>query len=89
MTNSEYRLNSDEEWKELEMDDNFVRYREKVLDAFRRMRPGSIIRLTAPAERMPWLIKITCWWVISDEGWKEYDLNDDYTKLRRLEKPFM
>lgn len=89
MKYSDFRLRGDEEWQKLVMDKRFVRYRDMVLDAFRKMRPGTIIRLTAPAEMMPWLIKITCWWVVSDEGWKEYELNGDYTKLKRLEKPFI
>ena len=51
------------------------------------MKPGKVIKLIASEDRIEWLIKTVCLFIASGEHWREYELNADYTKIRRMVIP--
>lgn len=76
-----------EEWPALCREPGFEEYYVKVTDFFYCMKPGQIVRLESQ-KHLRWLIKSACMFVVTGDNWEHYQLNDDFTKLRRLRTVF-
>lgn len=87
MKNSDYLLQSMDEIKDLLEVPGFFEYAWPVYCYLETMKPGTIIKLMAPPERLPWLIKTVHLFLSSGNHRFEYEFNDDLTKFRRLEIP--
>ena len=47
------------------------------------MKPGTILNLQADKDKLPWMLVAVGAFLPAQEHWMDFELNDDYTKLRR------
>lgn len=87
MNRSDYLLHSNSEISQLLKEEGFHEYALGVMNVLEQMKPGSVIRLEAPEDRLRWLIKSVCIFILESNHWREYDMNKDYTKVRRIDIP--
>lgn len=52
-----------------------------------QMRPGTRLSLQAEGDKLKWLLVAVGAFVNAEDHWIDYQLNDDYTKLRRVYIP--
>ena len=55
----------------------------QVYDYLELMSPGTRLNLRADGERLKWLLVAVGAFLASGDHWRDFELNDDYTKLRR------
>lgn len=58
------------------------KYVRQVYDYLEMMKPGSRLNLRAEGERLKWML-VAVGAFLSTRGHEDYELNDEYTKLRR------
>lgn len=58
-------------------------YIRQVYDYLERMKPGTILNLQADKDKLPWMLVAVGAFLPAQEHWMDFELNDDYTKLRR------
>lgn len=87
LSNIQFKLKNRSEIKELLDVPGFYEYAMPVYNYLETMKPGKVIKLIASEDRIEWLIKTVCLFIASGEHWREYELNADYTKIRRIVIP--
>lgn len=60
------------------------RYIRQVYDYLELMPPGTRLNLRAEGDKLKWLLVAVGAFLNSDDHWMDFQLNDDYTKLRRV-----
>ncbi len=56
----------------------------QVYDHLEMMKPGTSLRLNARQEKqLPWLLAAVGVFLTSGSHWIDYELNDDFTLIRR------
>lgn len=85
MTNSrsEYIRNYDRYLSDMLRDETAYRYIKQVYDYLELMKPGTILNLQADPTRLPWMLVACGAFLTASDHWIDYELNDDYTKVRR------
>ena len=58
-------------------------YIRQVYDYLERMKPGTILNLQADKDKLPWMLVAVGAFLPAQEHRMDFELNDDYTKLRR------
>ena len=59
------------------------KYVSQVYDYLELMEPGTRLNLRAEGDKLKWLLVTVGAFLASGDHWKDYELNDDYTKLRK------
>lgn len=63
------------------------KYVRQVYDYLELMKPGTRLNLSARGERLKWML-VAVGAFLAASGHEDYELNDDYTKLRKR-KPWV
>lgn len=63
------------------------RYISQVYDYLELMRPGTRLNLQAEGDKLKWLLVAVGAFMAAQDHWMDFELNDDYTKLRRVFLP--
>lgn len=84
---SKYKLNSMQEFKDLTKIPGFLEYAMPIYNYLETMAPGAVLRLNAPDDKIEWLVKTVCYFIASGNHGLEYELNENYTKIRRSTIP--
>lgn len=58
------------------------KYIRQVYGYLEQMQPGTRLNLRAEGERLKWML-VAVGAFLAENGHEDYELNDDYTKLRR------
>lgn len=58
-------------------------YIRQVYDYLEKMKPATILNLQADKDKLPWMLVAVGAFLPAQEHWMDFELNDDYTKLRR------
>ena len=58
------------------------KYVRQVYDYLELMKPGTRLNLSAQGERLKWML-VAVGAFLAGRGHEDYELNDEYTKLRR------
>lgn len=61
----------------------FYEYAKQVYDYLEVMKPGRILKLQETDNKLPWLLVTTGAFLASSDHWMDFELNDEYTLLRR------
>lgn len=61
----------------------FYEYAKQVYDYLELMKPGKILKLQETDDKLPWLLVTIGAFLVSSDHWMDFELNDDYTLLRR------
>ncbi len=64
-----------------------VTYIRQVYDYLEVMKPDTILNLQADKDKLPWMLVAVGVFLPAQEHWMDFELNDDYTKLRRKPLP--
>ena len=51
------------------------------------MKPATVLNLQADEDKLPWMLVAVGAFLPAQEHWMDFELNDDYTKLRRKYLP--
>lgn len=81
---SKYKLKSYQEFRDLMQVSGFYEFAKPVYDFLEVMEEGTIFSFAAKCQdeqKLEWFIKVACLFI--NCGHFEYELNDDYTKIRR------
>lgn len=81
---SKYRLRSRQEFRELMLIPGFYEFAAPVYRFLESMEEGTIFNFADKCEdeqKLGWFIKVACLFI--NCGNFEYELNDEYTKIRR------
>lgn len=62
-------------------------YIRQVYDYLELMKPGTILNLNADKEKLPWMLVAVGAFLPAQDHWMDFELNDDYTRLRRKPLP--
>ena len=62
-------------------------YIHQVYDYLEMMKPATILNLQADEDKLPWMLVAVGAFLPAQDHWMDFELNDDYTKLRRKEVP--
>lgn len=62
-------------------------YIRQVYDYLEMMKPGTILNLQADKDKLPWMLVAVGAFLPAQEHWMDFELNDDYTRLRRKPLP--
>lgn len=62
-------------------------YIRQVYDYLEMMKPGTILNLQADKDKLPWMLVAVGAFLPAQEHWMDFELNDDYTRLRRKSLP--
>lgn len=62
-------------------------YARQVYDYLEVMEPGTILKLQAPEDKLPWLLVTVGIFLAASDHWMDYETDDDYTKLRKKSLP--
>lgn len=79
-----YKLKSRQEFRDLLEVPGFYEFAKPVYDFLENMEEGTVFNFAAKCQdeqKLEWFIKVACLFIIC--GHFEYELNDDYTKIRR------
>lgn len=63
------------------------RYIFQVYDYLELMRPGTRLNLQAEGDKLKWLLVAVGAFMAAQDHWMDFELNGDYTKLRRVFLP--
>lgn len=80
---SEYTKHYDRYLHQLLADSESGSYIRHVYDYLELMKPGTRLNLTAEGERLKWMLVAVGAFLCAADHWRDFELNDDYTKLRR------
>ena len=80
---SEYIRHYDRYLSALLDDGEAERYIRQVYDYLELMQPGTRLNLRADGGRLKWML-VAVGAFLAARGHEDYELNDDYTRLRRL-----
>ena len=80
---SEYIRHYDRYLSGLLDDGEAERYIRQVYDYLELMQPGTRLNLRADGERLKWML-VAVGAFLAARGHEDYEMNDDYTRLRRL-----
>lgn len=58
-------------------------YIYQVYDYLEMMKPATILNLQAGKDKLPWMLVAVGAFLAAQEHWMDFELNDDYTRLRR------
>lgn len=61
----------------------YYEYALEVYNYLELMKPSTILNLQATEDKLPWLLVTTGAFLAAQDHWMDFELNDDYTKLRR------
>lgn len=61
----------------------FYEYAIEVYNYLEIMKPGTILNLQATGDKFRWLLVTTGAFLAAQDHWMDFELNDDYTRLRR------
>ncbi len=62
-------------------------YIRQVYDYLELMKPATILNLQADKDKLPWMLVAVGAFLPAQEHWMDFELNDDYTRLRRKPLP--
>ncbi|MCF0254912.1 MAG: hypothetical protein HUK10_01305 [Bacteroides heparinolyticus] len=62
-------------------------YIHQVYDYLELMKPDTILNIQADEVKLPWLLVAVGAFLAAQDHWMEFELNDDYTRLRRVRVP--
>lgn len=68
-------------------DERAAKYIQQVYDYLECMKPNTILSLQADEERLPWMLVAVGAFLPAQDHWMDFELNDDYTKVRRKPLP--
>ena len=60
------------------------RYIRQVYDYLELMPPGTRLNLRAEGDKLKWLLVAVGAFLAAGDHWMDFQLNDDYTRLRRV-----
>lgn len=63
------------------------RYILQMYDYLELMRPGTRLNLQAEGDKLKWLLVAVGAFMAAQDHWMDFELNNDYTKLRRIFLP--
>lgn len=81
---SEYICHYDRHLPALLDDREAGRYIHQVYDYLELMKPGTRLNLRAEGDKLKWLLVAVGAFLDAQDHWMDFELNDDYTKLRRI-----
>lgn len=83
MNNAHLKLNSMTEFTALwNSGEKFRNFAEQVYHYLWRMKPGTVLILERySGERLEWIIKTACVFILEGNNWIEYEFNEDYTAV--------
>lgn len=65
----------------------FYEYALAAYNYLEKMKPGTILNLQATEDKLPWLLVTIGAFLAAQDHWMDFELNDDYTRLRRKSLP--
>lgn len=66
----------------------YYEYAIQVFDYLETMAPGKVLNLKADdPDKLKWLVVTVAAFLSSGEHWMDYELNDDFTKVRHTDVP--
>lgn len=81
---SNLKLNSRQELRDLMQVEGFYEFAINVYNYFETMKPGTMVRLNShTGTKLEWVIKTACLFIVSGDHFTEYDISEDFTRLRR------
>lgn len=85
---SEYIKNYRKYLPDLMTKDGYYEYAIQVFDYLETMLPGKVLNLKADdPDKLKWLLVTAAAFLMSGEHWMDYELNDDFTKVRHIDVP--
>lgn len=72
---------------EMLADEQASAYIHQVYDYLEMMKPATVLNLQADEDKLPWMLVAVGTFLPAQEHWMDFELNDDYTKLRRKHLP--
>ena len=84
---SDYIKHYDRFLPEMLQTEQSASYIRQVYDYLELMKPGTILNLQADKEKLPWLLVAVGAFLPAQDHWMDFELNDDYTRLRRKPLP--
>lgn len=79
----DYIRNYDKYLSDLLRDEAASAYMRQVYDYLELMKPNKRINLQASPDKLPWLLVSVGAFLAASDHWIDFELNDDYTKLKR------
>lgn len=68
-------------------DERASAYIHQVYDYLEMMKPATVLNLQDDGDKLPWMLVAVGAFLSAQDHWMDYELNDDYTKLRRKDLP--
>ena len=65
----------------------FYAYARQVYDYLELMKPGTIMKIQAAEDKLPWLLVTVGAFLAAGQHWMDYETSDDYAKRRRKPLP--
>lgn len=84
---SDYIKHYDRFLPEMLQTEQSAAYIRQVYDYLELMKPGTILKLQADKEELPWMLVAVGAFLPAQDHWMDFELNDDYTRLRRKPLP--
>lgn len=84
---SDYIKHYDRYLHEMLQDERAATYIRQVYDYLELMKPATILSLQADNDKLPWTLVAVGAFLPAQDHWMDFELNDDYTKLRRKPLP--
>lgn len=84
---SEYIRNYDKYLSDMLRNNTAAEYIHQVYDYLELMKPNTRINLQATSDKLPWLLVAVGAFLAASDHWVDFELNDDYTKLKRKHVP--
>lgn len=84
---SEYIKHYERFLPEMLADEQASDYIHQVYDYLEMMKPATVLNLQADEDKLPWMLVAVGAFLPAQEHWMDFELNDDYTKLRRKYLP--
>jgi hypothetical protein len=79
----EYIRNYDKYLPDMMKNEMAYNYMHQVYDYLELMETGTTISLHEDTQKLPWLLVACGAFMAASDHWIDFELNDDYTKLRR------
>lgn len=83
MSRSDYIRHYDRFLPDLMQNEEAYAYMHQVYDYLELMKPGTTLYLKADSAKLPWLLVACGAFLAASDHWIDYELNDDYTKVRK------
>lgn len=72
---------------EMLQDERAATYIREVYDYLELMKPATILNLQADKDKLSWMLVAVGAFLPAQDHWMDFELNDDYTRLRRKPLP--